>query len=383
MTREQTNQSSGPSSTQRRARSWHGLHPLRSASGELLTIDVMRFIASCAIVLCHSCEFLVPRGLREASHRQTAGLTIFVDVFFVISGFVIAYVYAGRMRRWKDFGTFMQRRIGRLMPLHLATLVAMGLLYAMLLRFNVPLNTQPSLSARCLIEGALLVHAWIGCGGQPPNGVNWSISAEMAAYLLFPLLLMTLRAPRLVRIAVLSALFGFAIWQLDGLVPLSESFSAWRAVPAFYLGMVVWAERDALAVPGWLGLAAIALALATTLASFALVPRTIIIAFGYLTAVAALLADTVPVRSSLIRRLAPLGQLTYSIYMLHALIIVVLLNGLADKVLRLGVPSMVLVTLLTWVIIALAGLISLQLFETPMRRRIDAWSIFGGVSRQD
>lgn len=353
-----------------------GLRPLRSASGELLTIDVMRFIASVAIVLCHSCEFLVPREWRESNHQRTEGLTIFVDVFFVISGFVIAYVYAGRMRSLRDFGTFMQRRFGRLMPLHLATLVAMAVLYALLLRFHVPLNTQPSLSARCLIEGALLVHAWIGCGGQPPNGVNWSISAEMAAYLLFPLLLMALRAPRAVRIAALAALFGFAIWQFGGLARLSESFSAWRALPAFYLGMVVWVERDALRPPAWLGMAAIALALVTMLASFALVPRTVIVMLGYGTAVGALLADTVPVRSALIKRLAPLGQLTYSVYMLHALIIVLLLNGLADKVLHLGLPGMVMVTLLTWVVIGFASLVSLQVFETPMRRRIDAWQLF-------
>ena len=360
-----------------RSRIWFGLQPLRSTSAELLTIDVMRFIASCAIVLCHSSEFLVPREWREANHRQTEGLTIFVDVFFVISGFVIAYVYAGRMRNSRDFGTFMQRRFGRLMPLHLATLAVMAGLYAILLALHVPLNTQPSLSARCLIEGALLVHAWIGCGGQPPNGVNWSISAEMAAYLLFPLLLITLRAPRAARIAVLATLFGVAIWQIGGLVPLSESFSAWRAVPAFYLGMVVWAERDAISVPDWLGMAAVVLALATMLASFALAPRTAIIALGYLTAVAALFADTVPVRSALIRRLAPLGQLTYSIYMLHALIIVLVLNGLADKLLHLGLPAMVIVTLLTWAIIAFVGLVSLQAFETPMRRRIDAWKLFG------
>ena len=377
MTPDCNGQTQGNSPAVSRSRGSFGLQPLRSASGELLTIDVMRFIASVAIVLCHSCEFLVPRAMREANHRQTEGLTIFVDVFFVISGFVIAYVYAERMRSLRDFGTFMQRRFGRLMPLHLATLAVMAALYAVLLQLRVPLNTQPSLSARCLIEGALLVHAWIGCGGQPPNGVNWSISAEMAAYLLFPLLLITLRAPRVARVAVLGALFAFAIWQLDGLVPLSESFSAWRAVPAFYLGMVVWAERDAFAVPGWLGPAAIALALVTMLASFALVPRPVIVMLAYLTAVSALLADTVPVRSALIKRLAPLGQLTYSVYMLHALIIVLLLNGLADKVLHLGLAGMVAVTLLTWALIAFAGLVSLQMFETPMRRRIDAWKLFG------
>ena len=376
MTPERNHQLPGKSPADGHSSSWFGLKPLRSASGELLTIDVMRFIASVAIVLCHSCEFLVPREWRESNHHRTEGLTIFVDVFFVISGFVIAYVYAGRMRGLRDFGTFMQRRFGRLMPLHLATLAVMAVLYAALLRFHVPLNTQPSLSARCLIEGALLVHAWIGCGGQPPNGVNWSISAEMAAYLLFPLLLMALRAPRVARIAALAALFGFAIWQFGGLAPLSESFSAWRALPAFYLGMVVWAERDALRPPAWLGPAAIALALVTMLASFALVPRTVIVMLGYGTAVGALLADTVPVRSALIKRLAPLGQLTYSVYMLHALIIVLLLNGLADKVLHLGLPGMVMVTLLTWAVIGLASLISLQLFETPMRRRIDAWQIF-------
>lgn len=357
-------------------RTWFGLEPLRAASGELLTTDAMRFVASCAIVLAHSFEFLVPRPLRETSHRWTGGLTIFVDVFFVISGYVIAHVYARRMRSLGEFARFMQRRIGRLMPLHLALLVIMALLYAVLIRAHLPLNTRPSLSARCLVEGALLIHAWIGCGGQPPNGVSWSISAEMAAYLLFPLLLVTTRAPRLVRLALLAALLGVACWMLGGLATLSESFSAWRALPAFYLGMLVRGERDAVAPPTWMGAGSMALAGVTIAASFAQVPREAIVALGYLTAVAALVADAGPV-PAWIARVAPLGQLTYSIYMLHGLVVLVLLNGIADKALHLALPGMIVVTVVTWAAIGLAGLVSLQCFETPMRRRIDTLKLFG------
>lgn len=87
---------------------------LRPTSGELLHLDLMRFIASAGIVFHHSHEFFVPITKSPfLAREQTAGLALFVDLFFVISGFVIAYIYHNRMSSIIDYFTFLQRRVGR------------------------------------------------------------------------------------------------------------------------------------------------------------------------------------------------------------------------------------------------------------------------------
>ena len=88
---------------------------LRPASGEMLNLDFLRFIASAGIVAYHSIEYFLPRESREALAAHTKGMTLFVDLFFVISGFVIAYVYHGRISTFATYATFMQRRVGRLL----------------------------------------------------------------------------------------------------------------------------------------------------------------------------------------------------------------------------------------------------------------------------
>src|ERR1700731_3903652 len=49
---------------------------------------------------------------------------LFVDFFFVLSGFVITYSYADRLKTLEDLGSFAIRRFGRLWPLHAVVLLA-------------------------------------------------------------------------------------------------------------------------------------------------------------------------------------------------------------------------------------------------------------------
>src|SRR5690349_3198982 len=53
---------------------------------------------------------------------------LFVDFFFVLSGFVISHAYRGRLATWHDARSFAIRRIGRLWPLHMAVLTFFVLL---------------------------------------------------------------------------------------------------------------------------------------------------------------------------------------------------------------------------------------------------------------
>ena len=66
---------------------------LTPESQEMLYLDMLRFIAASAIVVTHSQSIV---GFRSD------GFGIFVDLFFLISGYVIACVYSERMESGRD-----------------------------------------------------------------------------------------------------------------------------------------------------------------------------------------------------------------------------------------------------------------------------------------
>jgi peptidoglycan/LPS O-acetylase OafA/YrhL len=119
-----------------------------------------------------------------------------VDVFFILSGFIIAYNYAARFdaqpllgeagAAWRQmYGRFLWLRVARLYPVHLVTLLAVLGMYMAAQVLNVKLNLESGYSAFDFVRNLFLVHAW-GSFDFNWNGPAWSISAEWFAYLLFP-----------------------------------------------------------------------------------------------------------------------------------------------------------------------------------------------------
>lgn len=350
-------------------------------SEEMLHLDLLRFVAAFGIVISHSFELMLPRELRAASHPHTRDLALFVEVFFIVSGYVIARVYADRMGSVAEYARFVQRRLGRLLPLHLVTLVAAALLVAAIGAIGMQMNTQPSLSARCLGSAALMIHAWIPCGGWPPNGASWSISAEMAVYLAFPLLLWISRYRIAATVVVFPATLYLAQHVLGGLAAWPDDPLAIRALPTFFLGVLLYRWRDVLArIPMSGALSAVAIA-ALIAGSFLLWPTPLNLALGALGACLAVAADCRGQAPAFVRRYAPLGQLTYSIYMIHGILLLVVANGLGDKVLRLPLPAMIVLTLATYALIFVASILSLRLLENPARRWFDRLP-FPGTGRR-
>lgn len=101
------------------------IQSLTPPSNEMMHLDALRIVASIAIVAHHSKEYFFDPSLKEAVYANTAGLAVFVDLFFVVSGFVIAHVYSQRMNSIGEYGTFIKKRIARLYPLHVITLASM------------------------------------------------------------------------------------------------------------------------------------------------------------------------------------------------------------------------------------------------------------------
>jgi peptidoglycan/LPS O-acetylase OafA/YrhL len=155
-----------------------------SAAGreELPALTGVRILAALGVAVWHG-EFLQPRLMPPFTHGYLG-----VDLFFMLSGFIIAHVY------WRDFleptrqtwFRFVALRLARLWPAHIAVI---ALFVAMMLGVALWRGTSADLSplALELLLHPFLAHNW---GIVPETLVNypsWSVSAEFLAYLLFPL----------------------------------------------------------------------------------------------------------------------------------------------------------------------------------------------------
>jgi len=141
-----------------------------------------------------------------------------VDFFFVLSGFVMAHAYGERLRNRSAAAGFLIRRLGRLYPLHLATLVGLVAIetakLVMVSKLGVDAGAAPfsgetswdALAANLvLLNGVGIIdhYSW--------NIPSWSISTEFWAYVLF--LLVCLCRRRAYRFAAvgLAVLSGLAL----------------------------------------------------------------------------------------------------------------------------------------------------------------------------
>ena len=150
-------------------------------------LDIARFIAALLVILWHFQAF----GSNQLN-RQTIFFPILnlgfkrgflaVQFFWLLSGFVIANVYA---KNWEGTKIFLRHRFARLYPLHFLTLIIVTLLNFICMaefqktfiyqNFNV-LNFVLHLF---FLPGFFMTH------GQSFNGPFWSISLELCSYLIF------------------------------------------------------------------------------------------------------------------------------------------------------------------------------------------------------
>jgi peptidoglycan/LPS O-acetylase OafA/YrhL len=128
-----------------------------------------------------------------------------VDLFFILSGFIMSYVYADKMSRGLDFGMtrdFYAARFARIYPLYifilLLVMVFSGFDFSL---FDVLSNVSFS---QVFFNNSII-------------GVSWSLSAEMVVYLLFPVLLFVLsKTKKSVVVSAVVAIFSLACISYSG-----------------------------------------------------------------------------------------------------------------------------------------------------------------------
>ena len=133
-----------------------------------------------------------------------------VDFFFLLSGFVIWMSWSERLRGGgaTAIPEFIRRRIARIWPLHL---VMLGFGLCLALAMQATGRETPQFPLPELPLHVLLLQNW----GLTPelawNDPAWSISCELAAYLLFPLLVLTIDWRRVPTPAILAAMAALLI----------------------------------------------------------------------------------------------------------------------------------------------------------------------------
>ena len=307
-----------------------------------------------------------------------------VELFFILSGFILCHVYRTEVEEGRFvYGDFLWARLARVYPLHLATLIGMGVLAlgAGAAGFAVDPNI---LSWESLPANLLLLQAW---GLAPVAGWNhpsWSISAEWFAYLTFPLFAwaaLALKARPLVAVALAAAFMAglYAVFESLAGHPLTLATIRWgalRIVPCFALGCALhslWRARPGQSAPLALAGAAISGAGALGLAALGAADTLIVLSLGGLIFFLARAAQA----GSNVLSAAPLiylGEISYSIYMICVPWKIVFVNG-AASLLKLEGDQLPWGVWLVGVaaVVPLAAL-SYHLIEKPARTRMKLWA---------
>ncbi len=169
-----------------------------------------------------------------------------VDLFFVISGFVIAYNYSDKIRSFTDLLTFQKRRFWRLNPLHVVTLfafVAIQISRYFAGIFNPESILKPAFENSgfwAFISNLLFLQSFTGHSGSF-NAPSWSISVEFYVYMLFGLIsLINLNTTSKILIVILTIIFTcFTLISAHPESPLAVPKSALfiQCIYSFFIGV--------------------------------------------------------------------------------------------------------------------------------------------------
>jgi peptidoglycan/LPS O-acetylase OafA/YrhL len=346
------------------------LPTLKPDSDQMLHLDALRIVGAVMIVVFHFNRFINLDGHWQAADDTIKSFSLIVDLFFLISGYVMAAIYTGKLTTFAKYRDFLQKRVARLGPLHWATL----LVFIAIAAFGwagVLNERDPSrYDVTCIAQNVLFVHAWGTCHAQTWNFVSWAISAEMGMYIALPLLFWITARGWWATVLIAFGSMAMLLWVSR----TGETFSQWtynfgvaRAVPGFMLGMLAFQVRDTLAKLPFARFVMWALLAAFFVASYAGASRTALLLVIYAVGLAGVSADAQGVQGGVSARLAPWAQLSFSLYLLHPIALKIALNWVGLGMWGLNGDAMRL-WCLAWVILLIPiAYLSLISFERPAR----------------
>lgn len=328
--------------------------------GRLDNIQILRGIAACLIVFVHASGRVQDRILDGWLLVGFSG----VDLFFVLSGFIILYVSYEHLGSKEYFSYFLSRRLIRVYPIHLVIAMAILIIFPIVIQ-NKSLDLLGIFRSLMLYPTPTKFHI------NPPT---WTLSHELIFYLIFSSAFWLRRSHFIALMAVwLSGIILYSQWRFTGDFAVKTLLST-KNYTFFYGCVIAYVVKNDL-LPRSRSLAA-GLVLAGTgfllwtrashpeLDSFLALVQLRHLYFGIPCAaivLGAVLLKAGPSRSPK-RFLLLVGDASYSIYLIHPLI----MNILMTKV-KLGTMGNYVFVFLTLTISAIAaGLLAYLWIEKPL-----------------
>jgi peptidoglycan/LPS O-acetylase OafA/YrhL len=342
---------------------------------EITNLTALRFFAAFMVFIDH---FTMLPGPNRFDYFRECG-SVGVSIFFVLSGFILAYNYLNLdwRNRFRVCATeFYTARIARIYPLHF-----LAVLFALPLALN-------SVTSR-LVPAALPVHLAlvdmfvpIKQLGVPPNKVAWTLSCEIFFYLLTPMVFWLMK-----RFSISKRSFGLGVllWisvevVLFNLIPSWQPYFPNYAVFRFcdYLAGIwlylLFAGQPGMLVSGSCVFASIALIAAAQMlpaAAGSSIPMTVLCLPGAALMVFALAGFDRGLNKDLARPLLLLlGNASFALYLFHESAFRYLKVLFDRKGVVLSSWLMVLTFLITFFIFQLGAIALHKWYEVPVRRHI-------------
>lgn len=307
-------------------------------------LDGLRGLFSVFIVFFHFDSTLLPAFIgNNFIIRQSES---FVDFFFVLSGYLIALNYESRLSNWDSFFVFLKNRWIRIYPLlffstliFLLSLVISNSIFPSLLHnaSNVKVLVLQALDTLCLTNSTPVLGDGLGL-----NFPTWSISSEMISYLIFGFMMVLVPDQFKMKaiIGLIAVCFLFLLYQERYF--LTGTWGFIRGLLCFNLGYVVYvlAKKDFLLLPLWeLVLSVLLVVLFYLLNQNNFTIQREFLALVFVPPLFTVFILVLLKSNGLISRMLEtspfqfVGKISYSIYLNHALIVVVIPRILFDLLL--------------------------------------------------
>lgn len=320
----------------------------------LRPLTSLRFFAAFMIVVHH-----LPLRFPDSDFVFPGTLIHGVSFFFVLSGFILTHVYASKP--WPGYWRFIALRLARLWPMHvfvILLLISSVRIPGLFVSYDsVTFDGSGIFNRRfALALNVALVHAWSPFPAHMYswNSPSWSISTEMGFYLAFPFLLLNIRNNWHYKL-IGSALLVGVILSLMRFLPATGGLEEVARISAvstnplfrgfeFCLGMATWAlwdryfRRCAWSFVAWsaIELAVVAFTILWFLRLFEVTfTSTFLLPWSggcgscfVMAGLIAVLADGRGLFSKVLSTspFVSLGNISYSVYMLHIFLLKVVSN---------------------------------------------------------
>jgi peptidoglycan/LPS O-acetylase OafA/YrhL len=348
---------------------------------KLLHIQFLRGLAALAVAFLHAQHDAAALAIRTGDAFEAFTRFPFmagVDVFFVISGFIMVYASRPLFGKPESRGVFLARRIARIAPLYWAVTT---LYLAIAVTAPFVLN-QPQPSAWLVIASYLFVPAMRADGlVQPVYSLGWTLNYEMFFYVLFAAVIALPLKTAMVRL--MAILIGLVL--VGSIMRLPRPLAFWTdpIILEFALGAGLgWLQSQGVTLGRTLRwtLAIMALALlgigGADVGGTTAIMRPIMwgIPAALLVAAATLRQERTETVSSFTRFCAFLGDISYAIYLIHPFVI----RGISETAIKSGLVAVI--GPYGFVLVAMAGTVVAawvvhRTLERPatayMRRRLE------------